>query len=45
MTVGGEYYVVKETDKAIKEFAQETRKRRRKRVDSDLSEFLDEDDL
>ena len=37
--------VVKETDKAIKEFAQETRKRRRKRVDSDLSEFLDEDDL
>ena len=37
--------VVKETDKAVKEFAQETRKRRRKRVDSDLSEFLDEDDL
>jgi len=36
---------VKETDKAVKEFAQETRKRRRKRVDSDLSEFLDEDDL
>jgi|SRR5210317_1605240 hypothetical protein len=37
--------VVKETDKAVKEFAQETRKRRRKRVDSDLSEFLDEEDL
>ena len=37
--------VVKETDKAVKEYAQETRKRRRKRVDSDLSEFLDEDDL
>jgi hypothetical protein len=36
---------VKETDKAVKEFAQETRKRRRKRVDSDLSEFLDEEDL
>ena len=37
--------VVKETDKAVKEYAQETRKRRRKRLDSDLSEFLDEDDL
>jgi len=37
--------VVKDTDKAVKEYAQETRKRRRKRVDSDLSEFLDEDDL
>ena len=37
--------VVKETDKAVKEYAKETRKRRRKRVDSDLSEFLDEDDL
>ena len=37
--------IVKDTDKAIKEYAQETRKRRRKRVDSDLSEFLDEDDF
>lgn len=37
--------VVKETDKAVAEYAKETRKRRRKRVDSDLSDFLDEDDL
>lgn len=37
--------VVKETDKAVKEYAKETRKRRRRRVDSDLSDFLTEDDL
>lgn len=37
--------VIKETDKAVKDYAQETRKRRRKRVDSDLSEFLEEDEM
>jgi len=36
---------VKETDAAVKKFAQETRKRRRRRVDSDLSDFLSEEDL
>tara|TARA_S200002703_G_scaffold159911_1_gene175416 strand:- start:2494 stop:3090 length:597 start_codon:yes stop_codon:yes gene_type:complete len=36
---------VKESDKAVKEYAQGERKRRRRRVDSDLSSFLEEDDL
>ena len=36
--------VVKETDRAVKEYGKEVRKRRRRRVDSDLSDFLMSDD-
>jgi hypothetical protein len=36
--------MVKETDKAVKEYGKEVRKRRRRRVDSDLSDFLMGDD-
>lgn len=35
---------VKDSDVAIKEFKKNTKKRRRRRVDSDLSDFLGEDD-
>ena len=35
---------VKDSDVAIKEFKENTKKRRRRRVDSDLSDFLEEDD-
>jgi hypothetical protein len=35
---------VKDTDRSIKEFQKESRKRRRRRVDSDLSDFLGEED-
>jgi hypothetical protein len=34
---------VKDTDRSIKEFQKESRKRRRRRVDSDLSDFLEEE--
>ena len=36
---------VKDSDVAIKEFKKTTKKRRRRRVDSDLSDFLGEDDI
>lgn len=36
--------MVKETDKAVKEYGKEVRKRRRRRVDSDLSDFLEDDE-
>lgn len=37
--------MVKETDKAVKEYGKEVRKKRRRRVDSDLSDFIEDDDL
>jgi len=36
---------VKDSDVAIKEFKKSTKKRRRRRVDSDLSDFLGDDDI
>lgn len=36
--------MVKETDKAVKEYGKEVRKKRRRRVDSDLSDFLEDDE-
>ena len=36
--------VVKETDKAVAAYGKEVRKKRRRRADSDLSDFLEEDD-
>jgi hypothetical protein len=37
--------MVKDTDKAVKEYGKEFRKKRRRRVDSDLSDFLGDDEL
>jgi len=37
--------VVKGTDKAVADYGKEVRKKRRRRADSDLSDFLEEDDL
>jgi len=34
--------VVKETDRSVKEYEKGQRQKRRRRVDSDLSEFIDE---
>jgi hypothetical protein len=37
--------VVQDTDQKVKLYAKEVRKRRRRRVDSDLSDFLGEEEI